>query len=237
MQGLAEAANPGTTADLYYYSDFQKTNFPAQPTSDAEKKIHFHGIAVQGKEAGNVFIDTAWLSTPVLLSGEPSELIVKTRLAGDAAATSPVLQLRINGQVKSAATPALSAENPTASDTLSFTVNGNAWQRMELSINDGKVPFDDTFRIAAQSAPGLTVLVLNESESSPYINAAFRSYAGFSLTQESLAQSSKNWRDYNLVILNGLTRNTPASPQKCRLQSPAAKASPSSPAAPSSPKT
>ncbi|MBW7913199.1 MAG: hypothetical protein H3C54_05760, partial [Taibaiella sp.] len=51
-----------------------------------------------------MYIDTAWMSNPVVQTGESNELVVRTRLYGDAPERDPVLNLLVNGQVKSAAT-------------------------------------------------------------------------------------------------------------------------------------
>jgi hypothetical protein len=118
---------------------------------------------------------------------------------------APVLQLTINGQVKSASAVKFNDKNEST-DTLNFSVNDANWQHIVLSINDASVRFDDTFRITARSSPNLAVLVMNEGQPNPYIQAAFRSYNGFQLTQTGINTDAGNWKQYNLVILNGITR-------------------------------
>ena len=72
---------------------------------------------------------------------------------------------------------------------------------MVLSINDASVRFDDTFRISARSAPSLNVLVMNEGQPNPYVQAAFRAYNGFQLTQAGINQNVNEWQQYNLCLL------------------------------------
>lgn len=191
-------------ADLYYYSDFQRSGFEAKPEAGLTRNITFHAIAVQAPAPGNVYIDTAYLAAPVLQAGVPNALIVRSRLADKAPQNAPVLQLSINGQVRSGASLAFNNQN-ISSDTLSFSIGEGGWQRILLYVNDASLRFDDTFRLAARVSPGLNVLVLNEGNPSPFITAAFRSYNGFRVTQESSA-ASQDWHPYNLVILNGITR-------------------------------
>lgn len=199
-----------SAADIYYYSDFQKSGFSLSPDAALLKNITLHGVPVQAKEGRNVYIDTAFLTMPVLQSGESNSLVVRSRLAGEASKEAPVLQLSINGQVKSAATLNFNGRSEST-DTLSFTVNSAGWQQMALSLNDAAVRFDDTFRITARSAPSLSVLVLNEGQASPYVQAAFRAYNGFRLEQQSLSGVPGDLKQYNLIILNGLTRLDPAT--------------------------
>ena len=191
-------------ADLYYYSDFQQSAFPVQPDKALMKDITFYGLPAQSDEVQDVYIDTAYLTTPVLQTGKSNYIIVHTRRTGKAPKENPVLNLVINGQVKSAASLDLS-DKKESFDTLSFQVNNANWQQIALTINDASVPFDDTFRMTARSAPNLSVLVLNEGQPNTYIMAAFRAYNGFRLNQVDMTAAPKTWNEYNLVILNGIT--------------------------------
>jgi hypothetical protein len=191
--------------DLYYYSDFQQNTFQVLPDKAQMKNITFYGLPVQTEEAEDVYIDTAYLAMPVLQTGKTNNLVVHTRLGGTSVKDAVVLQLSINGQVKSAATLNFSDKKESI-DTLSFQVNDASWQQLKLTLNDASVRFDDTFRITARSASSLSVLVLNEGQVNPYIQAAFRAYNGFRLNQLDVATAPKEWNNYNLVILNGITK-------------------------------
>ncbi|MES2703753.1 MAG: BatA and WFA domain-containing protein [Bacteroidota bacterium] len=193
-----------TGADLYYYSDFQQVAFPAPPAKELMKNITFYGLPVQAGEVRDVYIDTAFLTTPVLQTGKSNYIVVRSKLAGKQPEEQPVLSLVINGQVKSAAS--LDFSNGTErSDTMNFQVETGNWQQITLALNDAAVKFDDTFRITARSTPSLSILVLNEGQLNPYIQAAFRAYNGFRLNQADISAGGQNWGDYNLVILNGIT--------------------------------
>ncbi len=198
-------------ADLFYYSDFSRGSFPARPDAGTMKGITLHAVSVQPAQRANVYIDTAYLGSPVLQTGQSNALIVRSRAvlpqkgaARDAESASPVMQLSINGQVKSAASLSFDAAGISV-DTLAFSVSDAGWQRITLAVADAALRFDDTFRVAARSAPGLSVLVLNESAPSPYIQAAFRSYAGFTVRTDGVRSSPADWKPYNLIILNGIT--------------------------------
>jgi Aerotolerance regulator N-terminal len=191
-------------ADLYYYSDFQKTMLSSPPEKALTDHIDFYGIPVQNPEAQNVFIDTAYLTTPALLAGQSNKLVVVTRAIGTLPRESPVVQLAVNSQVKSAATLNFS-DKKVSIDTLSFSVNNANWQQVQLSVNDAAMHYDDTFRIAARSTPSLSVLVLNEGQPNPFISAAFRSYDDFRVTQYDIGSAPADWKNYNLVLVNGVT--------------------------------
>jgi len=192
-------------ADLYYYSDFQQNAFAAKQDPALMKNLDFYGVPVQSEEKQNLFIDTAYLLSPVLQTGQTNQLVVHTRIAGKAPKDNPVLQLEVNGQVKTAASPVFNDKNESF-DTLAFQVNDAGWQRLSLTVNDAAIRFDDTFRITARSTPSLSILVLNEGQTNPYIQAAFRAYNGFRITQTDIAAAPADFKQYNLVIVNDITR-------------------------------
>ncbi|HXS38236.1 MAG TPA: hypothetical protein VN721_16150 [Flavipsychrobacter sp.] len=191
-------------ADVYYYSDFQQSTFSARPEASLMKNIKFFGMPVQATDVQNIYIDTAYLLSPVLQTGQNNQIIVHTKNIGKLPKEMPVLQLSVNGQVKSAASLAFNDKNESI-DTLNFVVNDANWQKITLSLNDAAVCFDDTFRITARSAPNLSVLVLNEGQPNPYIQAAFRAYNGFRINQQDVNSAPADIKDYNLIILNGVT--------------------------------
>jgi hypothetical protein len=203
-QGIMQNES-ATGADLYYYSDFQQVAFPAVPDKSLSKNITFYGLPAQPEDVRDVYIDTAFLTTPVLQTDKSNYIVVRTKLSGKAPKEDPVLSLMVNGQVKSAAS--LKFDDKTErSDTLNFQVSGTNWQQVTLALNDASLKFDDTFRITARSAPNLSILVLNEGQLNPYIQAAFRAYNGFRINQADINAAPKSWNEYNLVILNGITR-------------------------------
>jgi len=191
-------------AVVYYYSDFQQSAFPAIPTSEQTRNIVFYGIPVQVPGIPNVYIDTVILTNPVLQADRSNYAVVRTRKTGESNDAHPVLNLAVNGQVKSAASLSFD-ESDVRTDTLSFQVSGNGWQQLSFTLNDATMRFDDTFRIAARCAPNLSVLVLNEGQMNPYIQAAFRAWNGFRINQTDVNASPEDWKPYSLVILNGIT--------------------------------
>ncbi len=203
VQGILQTeAKDG--ADVYVYSDFQQRATEEEVKEAQLKNIKLYGIPVRADEVSNIYIDTAYLTAPVLQSGKSNQLVVRTKVFGTQPDELPVLQLSINGQVKNAAS--LQMKGGESVDTLSFQVNGASWQEIMLTVSDASVRFDDTFRISARSTPNLSVLVLNEDLPSPYLQASFRAFSGFRMDNKRVGEAVKNWKDYNLIILHGITR-------------------------------
>ena len=191
-------------ADLYYISDFQQKQFAATKDETLLSKVRFNGVQIPQSGSQNVYIDTAFFESPVLQMGQSNRLIVRTKYFGKIPKETIVLQLSVEGQVKSAATPVFDEKNEHY-DTLSFQINDAGWQKILLHINDASVHFDDSFAIAAHSSPELSVLLLNEQQPNVFVQAALRSYAGFRVTEKSISNIPENLSAYNLILLNGIT--------------------------------
>lgn len=207
IQNLLQSLGGAQNAVVYYYSDFQENSFtPILPASRTQD-LSIRYVPFQSKAARNVYIDTAWLEQPLLQAGQSNAVVVRSKVNGAAAGQSNTLQLSIGGQVKSAATISFPDSSQTRTDTLAFTPPATGWQQISVYVDDGAVPFDDTFYIAARSSPGFSVLNLTEGTPSPFISAAFRSSPLFQLKQADVgAVASQDWQQYNLIVLSGLTR-------------------------------
>ena len=46
------------------------------------QNITYYGLPVQTNEAEDIYIDTAWLTTPVLQTGKSNYLVVRTHCTG-----------------------------------------------------------------------------------------------------------------------------------------------------------
>lgn len=196
--------NAATEADVYYFSDMQRNDFKLNADKALMDKITFNGVLVQHADPQNVYIDTAYFELPVIQSGQDNRLIVRSRFYGKAPAAGAVLQLSVNGQLKSAASPVFN-DNQESIDTLSFQVNDAAWQRIALSVADVAAHFDDTFYIAGRSSSDLSVLLLNQDRPNAYIQAALHAYSGFKADERSLQQLPEDITAYNLILVNGIT--------------------------------
>jgi hypothetical protein len=72
-------------------------------------------------------------------------------------------------------------------------------------LQDNPLNFDDSFRIAARTAPELSVLVITENTINPYLQAAFRTYEGFRVKEENAgAVHKEEWPQYGLIVLQNI---------------------------------
>lgn len=202
VQSIRQQEGAATT-DFFYCSDFDYQGAVTPLRANLMKGVRLFALPIRAKKVQNVYIDTAFLLSPTLEAETSNQIVVVVKSTGAAPAEPVVVQLSINGQVRSAASPQLEASTKTSIDTLAFTPTGTGWQRIVLTLNDS-APFDDTFRITARSTTGFSVLVLNEKSPNPFLQSAFRAYPKSRIEQQ-LVSNSPDWKLFNLIVLNGLT--------------------------------
>ncbi len=197
--------------NIYLFSDLQQSAFPdvgGKVTQPANATIYAYPL--RAGKASNLYIDTAYFLSPNLDTRQPNPLVVSVKQSGAGRERTSNLKVSVGGQVRAVSTIDMQ-ENAVLTDTLSLQLNGTGWQDISLTLEDHPLSFDDTFRIAARTAPGLSVLVLGDNTINPYLQAAFRTYQGFKVQLEnSNAINKAQWPQYSLIILQNLSIITPA---------------------------
>ncbi|MFI5221898.1 MAG: BatA domain-containing protein [Bacteroidia bacterium] len=186
---------------IYLLSDFQKNfydleNFPY----DSSLSIHF--IPVQSNLQHNVFIDSAWLVSPVVQVNTPVQLKVRIRNAGNENAENTAVTLKINGIQKSMINLNCAGQSFTDAD-VPFTLNTPGWNRGELSLIDYPVTFDDKLFFTLCTSSVDEVLCINSGNENRFIKKLFENDPSF-----LLVNCGENKIDYSsfgkqkLIILN-----------------------------------
>lgn len=203
-------ANEGREAwNVYLFSDFQQSTLGAAAGISLASGTTLYCYPLKAEKATNLYIDTAYFLSPTLDTRQPDPLVVKVKQSGAAKEQSSNLSIRVGNQVRAVSAIGMK-EGEDWIDTLALQLNGTGWQEISLSLQDRSLNFDDTFRIAARTAPDLSVLVVGEGTVNPYLQAAFRTYQGFSMQQESSSAVDKaRWPQYSLIILQNLSMITP----------------------------
>ena len=201
-----QALNADRNAHHYIYliSDFQKssTDFELLKNDSTEKIFALH---MEGSKQNNLFIDTAWMESPVQMLNQPCKLLVKITNSGDDDIDNSRLTLNVNEQVKSISDFSVAAKSFTV-DTISFSVSNAGWNRGELSLMEsGSIDFDNNYFISYFVPDKLNVECINQSGANKFINALFANNPMFSYQTVSVGQV--NYSDLgkqNFIVLNQL---------------------------------
>jgi len=192
--------------NLYCFTDLQKSTFLKEADKIAAPELNaVYVYTLQAKTAANLYIDTAYFLSPNLDTRQPNPLVVRVKKSGSGAETPGNLQVSIGDQVRAVSRVDMESIE-TWTDTMDLQLSASGWQDITLALQDHPLRFDDTFRIAARTAPEMSVLVVTENSLSPFLQTALRTYEGFKVAQEPVQSLHPgNWQQYGLIILQNLS--------------------------------
>jgi hypothetical protein len=192
--------------DVYCFTDMQQSTFlsdKGKMTIPEQTKFYFYPLAAT--KASNLYIDTAYFLSPNLDTRQPNPLVVKVRQSGAGRERTSNLQVSVGNQVRAVSTINI-AQDTLWTDTLELQLSGNGWLDITIALQDNPLNFDDSFRIAARTAPDLSVLVVTENTINPYLQAALRTYQGFRVKEQNAGAVNKaEWPQYGLIVLQNVS--------------------------------
>jgi hypothetical protein len=196
--------------DVYCFTDLQQSTFLKDKnkiTVPPQTNFYFYPLAAT--TASNLYIDTAYFLSPNLDTRQPNPLVVKVRQSGAENERTSNLQVSVGNQVRAVSTIEIKQDS-LWTDTLPLQLSGNGWLDITIALQDSPLNFDDSFRIAARTAPDLSVLVITENTINPYLQAAFRTYEGFRVKEENAgAVHPEEWPQYGLIVLQNIAAINP----------------------------
>lgn len=198
--------------EYYIISDFQKnstdieTLAPAIKTDSLQRNINI--VPLVSQNTTNVYIDSCWLSSPVVQLNQANELNVQIINSSKHPLENIPIKLTINSVQKALASISIDA-NSMQLIKMNFTINeafGFSRQQAEVSLTDYPITFDDTYFFAFDIAKEIKVLSVNREEISPYLTALFNDKDKFfefkNVSQNQIDYSALS--AYTLIILNNL---------------------------------
>lgn len=156
---------------FYWISDFQKSAMPLQALK-VEAGIDVQCVQLLAEETGNVYVDTAWLESPLLRKGEKARLLFRLQNGGRTDANGVLVQLRISDVQKGLANVDLAA-GASVVDTIDFTPDQTGVLAASLELDDRVFPYDDRWFMQFKVEEQLPLVYLHPEKASPYIRALF----------------------------------------------------------------
>jgi Aerotolerance regulator N-terminal len=206
MHSVAEKNRPSADNHFFMFSDFQKStsgqleNLKLSPTD----KLYI--VPIAGSSSPNVFVDSTWLSVPMIREMQLNTLHVKVFNSGDKAVEKLPLKLFIDG-VQSSTSSVNVGPNQSAEATFKFTVRGKGEHKGKIEFNDQPIVFDNNFYFVLNASPSIKVLHLYNQKSPEnyigkiYTNDSLFSYSSYAASVFDPAMVT----NANLVVLEGLT--------------------------------
>jgi len=193
----------GNKIILYEISDFQKSVTDIENIKN-DSALQVNLIPLVATAEKNIFIDTCSLSTPFVQLNTQNELSIRIKNMGDAEVENIPVKLFINGTQRSLTSVNIPARSEAVTK-LSFAVSQPGWQQAKISIADYPVIFDDDFYLSFEVKDHLNVLSINETHTSPYLDALFGNDPYYQLKNASVSQVDYSaFPSDNLIVLNNL---------------------------------
>ena len=192
---------PGATHFSYIVSDFQK-NFSDLNNIQNDSTFFLNFIPVQANIDHNIFIDSAWLVSPIIRLNSPVQLKVRIRNIGNENLENIAVTLKMNALQKALINVNCEA-NSYVDGEISFTLNSSEIQQGELSIIDHPISFDDKLFFTISTSSTNNILCINGNDENKFIKQVFAgddSYVLNSYNENKIDYSSFSKK--KLIILN-----------------------------------
>lgn len=185
--------------ELYVFSDFQQSAF-TESNLQPSNRIKLILLPFSASQKNNVFIDSVWLTNPVVQTDIPVELNVK--ISNQSADQLRSLALRLETSEKVLAIANSDIDPQQDKDIkLSFVPQGFGYLNAQLSIEDFPVVFDDTYFISLEIAPKIEVLEIYKQLPDPSLSLLFSDDSLFALSSTSMFRADiQMFADYQLII-------------------------------------
>ncbi len=197
--------NPGGRQQAYYLSDFQKSTSDLAGMPETITPPSFF-IPLQTPQADNVYIDSLWTESPVILSGQTVSMFVRIRNDGTQDLENQPLRLYVDKRQRSVVSYTIGhGEEETIE--LSWSAGSEPLQQAYLEIRDYPVTFDDRLYFSYQVSSEIPVLALEGDGRNRYLHALFGGDDLFSFDAvPALSVDYSRFPDYQTIVLDGFDR-------------------------------
>ncbi len=204
QEELIREENPDQSALIFMLSDFQKNVFSLDQL-EPDSTMDYFFLPYQNEERGNVYIDSVWINSPVRLIQQPLTITARIFNESDVPLENQPLRLYVSDVQRAIASYDINANSFTDVE-LTYTLNSEPTQNLQLEITDFPVTFDDKFYLSFQLSKNIPVLIINQDAPNRFINTLLNTDSLFEVknTQISTIDYASLSRQ-NLIILNEIT--------------------------------
>ena len=190
------------SASLFMYSDFQD-NMMNLDGLTADSAIQLVAMPLKSDYQQNIYIDTVWLSSPVLQSGLANE--VNARIVNESAkdVNGLPVYLEIAGSSVAFTTVDIPA-NGKNDIAMQFVLNESGEKNATVSINDYPITFDDTYNFVLNVRPIIKIVELSAGAGDLAIQTLFENDSLFEYHTISPYRIDQQYlSDCQMVIIDG----------------------------------
>ena len=157
------------SSTLFLYSDFQRNTFDLS-AAKADTALQVVVVPMVPEYKSNLYIDSVWLSSPIVQPGLTNDLNVRIVNQGDKEVKGLPVSFTMNGAMAASTTVDLE-KNGEVEIEMQFVVDGTGEQRCSVSLTDHPITFDDAYDFVLSVKNKLNVVELGSE--SPYGSLVF----------------------------------------------------------------
>lgn len=150
------------TASLFLYSDFQENMLDLDGIV-ADSAIQIVALPLASDYQQNVYVDTVWLSSPILQVGLSSEVNVEIVNESDKEIKGFPVNLEIDNHAVAFTTVDIPAEGK-AETKMQFVLDEAGQKTAKVAINDFPITFDDTYNFVLNVRPVIKIVELTDGQ-------------------------------------------------------------------------
>ncbi len=150
------------SASLFMYSDFQD-NMMSVDGLVADSAIQLVAMPLKSDYQQNIYIDTVWLSSPILQKGLANEINVRVVNESGKDINGLPVNFEIDGKSVAFNTIDIPA-NGKNEIAMQFVLNESGEKTAAVSINDYPITFDDTYNFVLNVRPIIKIVELSGVE-------------------------------------------------------------------------
>ena len=188
---------------FYWLSDFQKNQFDK---INQIEDFPLTCIPVKHSEKRNIYIDSAFIFSPVIKLNEDVKIIYKIHKSGDDKTDKSLVTLMLNDVVKTRKEIVWGSQF-SLTDTLTMKVVSKDWQYLKLSISDPSISFDNEYFFSFYIASKPYISMINGDVDQKFIVNALKADDNFEVHNfQNIDLSIEEVKNSNLIILNQLAQ-------------------------------
>lgn len=149
------------TASLFMFSDFQENMLDLDGIV-ADSAIQIVALPLASDYQQNVYVDTVWLSSPILQVGLSSEVNVEIVNESDKEIKGFPVNLEIDNHAVAFTTVDIPAEGK-AETKMQFVLDEAGQKTAKVAINDFPITFDDTYNFVLNVRPVIKIVELTSN--------------------------------------------------------------------------
>ncbi|MCQ2309991.1 MAG: BatA domain-containing protein [Bacteroidales bacterium] len=150
------------SSSLFLYSDFQD-NMMNLDGIVADSAIQIVAFPLASDFQQNIYVDTVWLSSPILQVGLSNEVNVKIVNENEREIKGFPVNLDIDNHAVAFTTVDIPAEGKVEAK-MQFVLDGPGQKTAKVSINDFPITFDDTYDFILGARPVIKIVELTEGQ-------------------------------------------------------------------------